>query len=364
MTFRPFALTAAAALAIAPVCPAQDDPLPPGAVPLPKPPPKAVPVAEPDAVAGPRPVGNLFEVNGIAAKVNGRVITKNELAFMLAPIAGQLAAQFPRRGPEFEKRLLEARAHTLQELIDRELILHEFKHELGGKLRPKAIDDEIARQVRELYNGSEDAFRQELKKARMTMDGYRRMTEEKLIVQGMRSQQFADAPPPLPAEVEREYAEVKTQLRDTSKDKITFRKIFIPRLVNDPAATPESQLALAEDLARQIAAGGDFAELAKTHSADAFAAEGGQWPETDRVDLSPEFAAILFDAPENSLIGPLEDTHGFTIAIVTGRQLGPPPPLATVRDEIEERVRRKKTAERYDRWIARLRNRAMIDRKI
>lgn len=364
MTARPIALAAMAALLLAPAGRAQDDPLPPGAVELPEPPPKAKPVEQPAPAIAPRPVGGAFEVNGIAAKVNGRVVTKNELAFMLAPIAAQLAAQFPRRGPEFEKRLLESRDKTLQELIDRELILHEFKTELGGKLRPKVVDDEINRQVRELYNGNEDAFREELKKARMTMDGYRRMTEEKLIVQGMRSQQFGDAPPPLPAEVEREYNEVKTLLRDMSKDKITFRKIFIPRVVNDPAATPETQLALAEDLAKQLEAGADFAELAKAHSADAYAAEGGQWPATDRIDLSPEFASILFDAPENKVVGPLEDANGFTIAVVTNKQLGPPPPLAKVREEIEERVRRKKTAERYERWISRLRARALIDRKI
>src|SRR5690606_4592633 len=66
------------------------------------------------------------EVNGIAAIVNGRVITKNKLGFMLAPIFSQLAAQFPRRGPEFERQVLEARDQTLQELIDREIILSEF----------------------------------------------------------------------------------------------------------------------------------------------------------------------------------------------------------------------------------------------
>ena len=32
-----------------------------------------------------------IEVNGIAAKVNGRVITKNQVSFMLAPVYAQLA---------------------------------------------------------------------------------------------------------------------------------------------------------------------------------------------------------------------------------------------------------------------------------
>ncbi len=358
MIIRLSALTLFSALVFAAALSAQSVDLPPGAVEVPEEVPKARPVAE-------APQSGVYEVNGIAAKVNGRVVTKNEVGFMLSPIAAQLAARYPRHGPEFQKQLKAAADKILQELIDRELILFEFNNELGGKIRPQVVDDEIKRQVRELYNGSEDAFRQELKRARMTMDGYRRMTEEKLIVQGMRSRQFADAPPPLPSEVRAEYNEVKDKFRDMSKDKLTFKKIFIPRMSPDPVATPESQLALAEDIGKQLHDGADFGELAKKYSADAFAAQGGVWPETDRVDLSPEFATILFDSPLNELIGPLEDPHGFTIAIVTNKKPGPVPPLSDkkIYAEIEQRAARKKTAERYDRWIERLRARGMIDRK-
>ena len=80
--------------------------------------------------------------------------------------------------------------------------------------------------------------------------------------------------------------------------------------------------------------------------------------------MSPEFAAILFDAPLDTVIGPLKDPNGFTIAVVTGKKLGPVPPLSKIHDEIEQRVIRKKTAERYERWIKRLRARAMIVRKM
>jgi len=357
MIFRLSALTAIGALVSTAILSAQSIALPPGAVEIPEEVPKAKPVAG-------APQSGVFEVNGIAAKVNGQVITKNEVGFMLAPIAAQLAARYPRHGAEFQKELKAAADKIVQELIDRELILFEFKHELGGKLKPQVVDEEIQRQIRELYNGSEDAFREELKKARMTMDGYRRMTEEKLIVQGMRSRQFADAPPPLPSEVRAEYNAVKEKFRDMSKDKLTFKKIFIPLMVPDPAATPETQLDLAEDIAKQLKDGADFAELAKKYSADAFADQGGQWPETNRVDLSPEFAAILFDSPLNEVIGPLKDPNGFTIAIVTDKKLGPVPPLSDkkVYAEMEARAARKKTAERYERWIKRLRARGMIER--
>jgi peptidyl-prolyl cis-trans isomerase SurA len=300
------------------------------------------------------------EVNGIAAKVNGNVITKNEVAFMLSPIYAQLVTQFPRRGPEFDKKFNEAREKILQELIDRRIILDEFK-QLGASIRPHLIDDEVKRQIRELYNGNEGLFREELKKSRMTMDGYREMTREKMVVQAMRAQQFSDAPPPLPNEVQNEYNEIKSTLRDVTQDKISFRKIFIPSTdPENPVASPETQLALAEDIARQAKEGKSFEELAKTYSKDAFAELGGLQENLPRTDLSPEFSAILFDAPENQVVGPLLDPRGFTIVWVTGKALGPAPALSTVRPMVEERVRRKKTSAQYDRWIEARRKRAMI----
>src|SRR5690606_21015823 len=146
----------------------------------------------------------------------------------------------------------------IKELIDRQIILDEFK-QLGASIRPHLIDDEIKRQMRELYNGDERKFREELKKSRLTMEAYRNMTREKMIVQAMRAQQFSDAPPPLPNEIQREYNEVKLTIRDVTKDKITFKKIFIPRMdAENPVATPETQLSLAEDIAKQINEGKDF----------------------------------------------------------------------------------------------------------
>jgi hypothetical protein len=156
------------------------------------------------------------EVNGIAAKVNGRVITKNQVSFMLAPIYAQLAAQFPRRGPQFEAEFNKAKAGVIQELVDRQIILDEFK-QLGASIKPHIIDEEVKRQMRELYNGDEVKFREELKRSRLTMPGYREMTREKMVVQAMRAQQFADAPPPLPNEIRKEYDEVKLTLRDAAQ---------------------------------------------------------------------------------------------------------------------------------------------------
>ena len=132
-----------------------------------------------------------------------------------------------------------------------------------------------------------------------------------------------------------------------------------------PTSSPESQLAIAEDLAKQLGQGKDFAALAKAHSRDAFAAQGGVQQNVARTDLSPEFAASIFDAKPGQLLGPLEDPNGFTLVTPTQIDYGPSPALdGKVREMIEERVRRKKTSGQYDRWIETRRKRAMIEIKI
>ena len=302
-----------------------------------------------------------IEVNGFAATVNGRVVTKNQVYFLLAPVYAQLVTQFPRRGQQFEAKYKEAKANIIQELIDRQIILDEFK-QIGASIKPSIIDDEIKRQIHELYNGNESKFSEELKRSHLTMPGYRDMTREKLIVQAMRSQQFSDAPPPLPSEIQNEYNEIKSSLRDASKDVITFQKIFILALDPDnPIATPDTQLALAEDIAKQLSDGKDFAELAAQFSKDAFAKEGGLQKDVPRIDLSPEFASIVFEAPVGKIVGPLLDPKGFTIVKPIKIILAPAPPLDDhIREMVEQRVSRKKTSAQYEHWIEGKRKRAMI----
>jgi len=359
----PLSLGLAAILAQAGLIHAQEA-SPPDA-PAPDVPAQEAPVQPRQPQRPPMPKGPI-EVNGIAAKVNGKVITKNEISFMLAPVYGQLVSQFPRRGSEFERQVKLARDNIVQELVDRQIILSEFaqiQKDKGAGIKDQIVDEEVKRQIRELFNGDEAKFQLELKRSHLTMDGYRKMTKDKMIVQAMRANQFADAPPPLPNEIREEYETIKLTLRDTTKDRISFKKIFLPRMdPQNPTATPDSQLTLAEGLAKQLAQGGDFAALAKTHSRDAFSAQGGAQQNVPRTDLSPEFAASIFDAKPGQLLGPLADPYGFTLVIPTKIDYGPVPALeGKVSEMIQERVRRKKTSAQYERWIISRRKRAMID---
>lgn len=305
-----------------------------------------------------------IEINGIAATVNGKVVTKNEVNFMAAPIKAQLQARYPRRNPAYYNELNKARTKILDELINREIMMHVFE-EGKGSIPESAVDSEIRRQIRNLYNGSENKFRKELAKSGLSQHKYRELTKRKLIVGAMRAQQFSDSAPPTPSEINAEYAKHKHKLRNITKDSCDYQKIYIPKLDPDNLdTTPENQLELAEDITKKLKNGADFAELAKAHSSGAFADDGGYWEDVQRVDLSPEFGSIIFDAKTKSIIGPLEDTRGFTIVKTLTKRYGPSPPISKVRTQIEARVKSRKSSARFERWIKGQRSKAMINRKM
>jgi len=305
------------------------------------------------------------EVTGIAAKVNGHVITKNEVNYHLTPYRQQLDAQMPRKGKMYNELINKARSSILDSLIERELILSEFHTKIKGKIPAYAIDDEIKRQIRELYNNNRSEYVKALREAGMTPQQHRRETEKKLIVQAMRAQQFSNSVPPLPDEVRTEYNKSKLKMRDITGDALEFHKIYIPKFdETNPLATPETQLQLAEDIVAQLKKGAKFEELAKKYSADSYAEDGGKVEKTPRTDLSPAFAAILMETDNGKVLGPLEDARGFTIVRVDKKYYGPAPSLSQVRSTIEARVRSRKNKKRQDRWIKRLRDNAMIDIKL
>src|ERR1700687_6473696 len=66
-------------------------------------------------------------VDGVAAVVNGEVITFSQVRGLVGPREKLLRAQFS--GEELIKKVKEARQAALQDLIDRQLILQAFKKE-------------------------------------------------------------------------------------------------------------------------------------------------------------------------------------------------------------------------------------------
>ena len=279
-------------------------------------------------------------VNRIAATVNGRPITANEVSVRLMPIGAQLAAQYPKQGPEFYKQLALAKKNIIEDLVERELLRNEFEG-MGGVIRDSLIDQEVNRTILTTFNGDRSAFLKNLSLSGMTIRAFREMTKKQLQVQIMRASKYDQEIPPTPEEIQQEYES--------------------PMLGDDSASTPEVQLNLAELIAKEIKSkNATFEEMAKRYSKDLYAEKGGDWPVTERSTLSPESAAIIFGAQPGEIIGPLVDSTGFTIVLVEKKELAPPPPLSAIKEQIDIMARNKRSNERYKKWVERLRKKAIV----
>ena len=70
----------------------------------------------------------------------------------------------------------------------------------------------------------------------------------------------------------------------------------------------------------QIAAGADFAALAKEHSQCPSGKQGGELGSFGRGQMVPEFDKVVFSAPVNEVQGPVKTQFGYHLLEVTSRE--------------------------------------------
>ncbi|MDC0266332.1 peptidylprolyl isomerase, partial [bacterium] len=296
----------------------------------------------------------------IAAKVNGDVITLNELMIKVAPSQSVLMSRYPRRGAAFQRQLGELKSSILDELIDRAIIFTEFKDRVRA-FPDYQIEDEVKRVVRNVYNGDEQLFKKYLKATNLTRDQFKEQQRKELLVQIVRAQQFGDVANPKENELREEYDRWSITNRDRSKDLGTYRRIYLHK---SRGGGPFAQLKLAEDIVKKLNNGGNFNDLAKQYSNGSHAEQGGVWRDIPRTDLAMEFGTLLFETNGSEIMGPLEDQIGFNIVQVMERKLGPAKPFLEVRDEVQRRVISDKKKSNYQKWMKKMRARAVIKKML
>lgn len=289
-------------------------------------------------------------INGAAATVNGVPVTQQEINMALAAQMGDLQRKFV--GDELRQAMEGARVDSLRQLIDNQLILQAFKAR-GGSIPQREIDREVNRIITEHFNGDRQRFTDELSRAGRTMAGFSEGLRDQLIVREMRRAVLGMPDPPSPAAIEAAFRAHADEFRGESF--IRYRQIFIPRESFEPGATPESQRALAHELHDRIEGGADFAELAKQYSRHASARQGGLAPVRSRTELVEWIQDPLFSTPVGQVTRVIDQPNGYYLFLVENIQLGELPPMAEVRDKLEDIVREESQKEEYEQWMGRLR---------
>jgi parvulin-like peptidyl-prolyl isomerase len=295
--------------------------------------------------------------NGVAAVVNGKVITKSEVADAVNAQRQMIIMQNRDNPMRAQRELAEVESKALDQLIERELVLTEFKT-VGGTIKPQYVDDDINTLIREQFKGDREAFVVELAKSGMTLKKFRELREKMIIVQIMRSKHGGNQAPPTPRQVEEYYSSHQDIWRD--KDMLKISTITIPKFSGDANATPEKQKALAQEVRSKIVAGADFATMAKTYSQDSRAENGGEWDWMERKLMKPTMADAAFALKDGGVSQVIEDEAAFIILYLDAKKLGSVTPLEKVRDDIEKMLRSESAKGDIEKWMETLKKKAII----
>lgn len=296
-------------------------------------------------------------VNGIAAVVNGKVITRSQVADAVAAQRQMIAMNLRDRPLEAQRELAKLDRTAMDSLIDRELILGEFA-KMGGSIKPQYVDDDINALIREQFHDDRDAFVVELAKTGMTMKKFRDLREKMIIVQAMRSKHGGRQAPPTPKQVEEYYNTHQDQWRE--HDMLKISTISVPKFTSDNGSSPAKQKQLADEIRSKIVAGADFGSMAKAYSQDSKAENRGEWDWMDRSLMKPAMAEAALSLKEGGVSPVIEDEAAYIIISLDAKKLGTLTPLEKVRGEIEKRITSEQGKDAVEEWLQGLRKKANI----
>lgn len=292
--------------------------------------------------------------DGIAAVVNNDVITVSQVRDLSGVRERSLQEMYS--GEELKRRVEESRKAAINDLIDRQLVLQEFKKlqkDRGASIPDYIIDDRVATVIREEFGGDRAAFVRTLKAQGYTATQFREIERDKVVVQAMRSQFAKDDFVISPKAVEKFY--VQNRQTWASPEQIKLRMIV---LRNDDSG--ESKLPIAREIREKLVTGADFARMAEVYSEDSTQDVGGDWGWIGRDTLNRQLSDVAFSLKAGEVSDVLEMGGSFYILCVEARKNATVKPLSDVREEIERRLAQEERGKVQDRWISQLREKAYI----
>lgn len=297
--------------------------------------------------------------NRIAAVVDGVPIAASEVEETIKAQEQVIQFQYRNDPARIAKEIAILRQGAIETLIDREVLLAEFK-KIGGVIKPQYVDDDINGIIRESFKGNRDAFVDELTRSGMTVKKFRELREKMVIMNVMRARNAGDHPPATPREVQEYYDKNVDKWREG--DQIKISTITIPKFTGEPGSSPEKQRKLAEELRTKILQGADFAAVAKANSQDSHNENGGAWDWMAKTDLMPAIANAAMELKTGGISPVLDLESNYIIVACDAKKLGAAPDIEKLRPEIERMINQEKGKANIDKWMESVRKKHVIKR--
>jgi parvulin-like peptidyl-prolyl isomerase len=305
--------------------------------------------------------------DGIAAVVNDKVITYVQINEQVAEQEKLLRQNF--QGDELFQRVKEAKLNVLRALIERELIIQDFKTQ-GGFLPETYTNERINDVIRNEYGGDRVAFIKTLYDRGVTMQKYKDEINNNAIIGYERNKNVVQTVLVSPYQIEQYYQQNLRLFQQDEQVKVStivLRKSLFPSQKTDKdghQVTYDPQEEIAKEILYKLDTGADFADLARSYSEAGNKDDGGElgWvTQNGKTAIRADLWEPISKLQPGQHTDVIATADGFYYIIqVEDRKKSSMAPLEDVRAQIEQTVISEESQVRQQQWLDSLRAKAFI----
>jgi peptidyl-prolyl cis-trans isomerase C len=286
----------------------------------------------------------------IAASVNGKVITQTELEREILNLSHRYSIQTQdSRIPD------DIESKALDNLITREL-LYEASQKAQIKVEDSEVDENLQQAISRFPN--REAFESVLERENVTEDDLKSEIRYGLAIQNYVEDRYLSKATVSDQEIQNYYESNPDLFKHPEMVKASHILIRVDSQEDD-AQKAEARKKI-EEVTKKLAAGEDFAELAKTYSDCPSSSNGGDLGFFSRGQMVPEFEEVAFSLKPNEISPVVETNFGFHIIKVSEKQSEGTYPLDQVKPQIEQVLTREKVQKLLEKDIENLKSEADI----
>ena len=287
----------------------------------------------------------------VLAIVNNDAITLSELQEAIAVYKYENRD----RAPESSDQLVQ---QFLTRMIDSRLQIQEAERE-KIVIEEAEIDEELADRIKKMNMKSKEEFEAALKAQGIPMAAVRKRIGDELRRGRIVSQKVRRRVSVTEEEVT-QYLEANRPKLETGLAYHARHILILPETGAEDAAWENARIR-AELIRSQLLQGADFAELAKQHSRDASARDGGDLGTLKRGELAQDIETQILSLTPGQISSPYRSPLGYHIFRLESKETLEGEGLARVRTQIREILFREKFDTRLDAWLKEIKQRAVID---
>lgn len=297
-------------------------------------------------------------VDQIVAKVNGDIVSQDELQRFTRELSQELKAQ-GAAGAQFQDEYNKHEKDILRDRIDELLLIQK------GKELNINVDSEISKYMANVQRQSgitdTDKFHDYIRQqSGMSYEDFLSETKNQFLTRQVISEEVG-------RHVNITDKEIADYYNAHKNDFIRDEKVYLSEILISTEGKDAAAVAAAEKKAKQVAQdaskGQRFSELARDNSDATTAKDGGVLAGYKKGDLSKQFEDVVWNLPKGAVTQPIRIATGFEILKVDEHTKAGLEPLAEAKPEIENILYGPKIQPKVREYLTELRKQAFLQIK-